>query len=87
MPIAAFKTDVDVDLAVNGELFRHGVELHGTNTEVYGIHSSKRLRFGGYHGFRRVESVVGIYFRVFEERSLGIVFGLATVGGRDVDAR
>ena len=87
MPVAALKADVDVQLAVYGKLSCHGVDLEGTEAQVDHVDPTQLLWFGDTVGLGRIEAVTGIHLRVSEKGQLGVVFALAAVGRREVDAR
>ena len=85
MPVAAFKTDVDVNLAIDRDFMSNRVELDGTDAQMDDVQATKRLRFSGHNRRRRIEGIGLIQFRVFEERPLSIVLALASCRWGNVD--
>ena len=84
--VASFKTNVDVDFAVDGELVCHRVVLERTETEVDNVDAAQTLWLGHQVALGRVEGIGGIHFRIPEERPFGLALGLAAFRRCDVDA-
>ena len=87
MSVAAFKADVDVQLAVDGEFLSHRVELEGTEAEMDDIDTAQLLWLGHKIGCRGIKSVGGVASRVFLIGMIRVVLALAADGWCDVDAR
>ena len=87
MPVATLEADIDVHLTMEGQFFCHRVELERADAQVDDIYAAQLLGVGDAVGLSRVEAVLVIHLRVFEERRFCIVFGLAAHRGRYVDFR